>query len=174
MSTNAMIYKKMQDNSVKGIYLHWDGYPSWAGDKLINHYTTEDKVQRLIELGAISVLGNNPEPCELVRRFGFNGTTYPHDDAKAKSDYLPKEWRDMSESERKRLSDDYYRYEGTVAYARDRGEEPEWDTYPSVAELKKTTANQAYEYYWDGEAWYMRQNKVFRKLYQNTCDRLQD
>ena len=164
MSTNAMIYKKMQDGSVKGVYLHWDGYPSWAGDKLLNHYTTEEKVQRLIDLGAISVLGNNPEPCELTKRFGFNGTSYP--DTGKMADFLPKEWRELSEDERKRLKDDYYRYDNTVAYARDRGDKPEWDTYPSFAELKKNTANQAYEYYWDGEAWYMRRNRVFRKLTQ--------
>jgi len=167
MSTNAMIYAKQKDNSVKGIYLHWDGYPEWAGRVLLNDYKDDEKVQKLIALGGLSSLGKNPEASELVERFGFDATCYPA--AGPMASYLPKEWRDMTEAERQKLLDDNGKCENTVAYARDRGEDLEFDEYPTVADFKKTSACQEFEYYWDGESWYMRTNKVFRKLSPKTC-----
>jgi hypothetical protein len=169
MSTNAMIYAKQKDNSVKGVYLHWDGYPGWAGDMLLNNYTDDEKVQKLISLGALSVLGRNPEPSELVKRFGFDATSFPT--AGRMGSYLPEEWCNMTDAEREKLMNDHSKYDGTVAYARDRKEPLEFDEYPTVADFKKTSACQAFEYYWDGKEWYMRTNKVFRKLTQNTCDK---
>lgn len=170
MSTNAMIYAKQADNSVKGIYLHWDGYPGWAGKILLNKYTTDEKVQKLIALGAISSLGENPEPSELIKRFGFDAPMYPTTGPMA--DWIPAEWKKLSKDERQKLQDEHNKGENTVAYTRDRKEPFEQETYLTVAEFKKTTANQAFEYYWDGQTWYMRQNKTFRKLSQKTCDRI--
>lgn len=170
MSTNAMIYAKQKDNSVKGIYLHWDGYPSWAGQILLDNYTTDEKVQKLIALGGLSTLGKNPEPSELIRRFGFDAPSYPTANCK-NADWIPAEWKKMTNAERQALLDDYNKHDGTVAYHRDRQEPIEWDSYPTVAAFKKTSANQVFEYYWDGQAWYMRQTKVFRKLTPATCQK---
>ncbi len=169
MSTNAMIYAKQEDDSVKGVYLHWDGYPGYAGDILLNHYTNDAKVQKLISLGNLSSLGQNPEASELVARFGFNATCYPVEGQMAS--YLSEEWRKLTESERKRLMDDNNRHEHTVAYARDRGDAIEFEIFPTVSALKKTSAERRYEYYWNGRTWYMRKNKVFRKLTQANCDK---
>lgn len=169
MSTHAMIYAKQKDDSVKGVYLHCDGYPDYAGNILLNHYTNDAKVQKLMSLGYLSSLGQNPEASELVARFGFYAPGYPVEGQMAS--FLPEEWRRLTESERKRLMDDNNKCEHTVAYARDRGDAIEFEMFPTVAELKKTSAEQAYEYYWDGHAWYMRKNKVFRKLTQAECDK---
>jgi|694.fasta_scaffold71944_3 hypothetical protein len=57
MSTNSSIAKLQPDGSVKEIYCHWDGHPSSVGKTLMEHYTTEEKVDQLIALGNISVLG---------------------------------------------------------------------------------------------------------------------
>ena len=169
MSTNAMIYAKQGDGSIKGVYLHWDGYPGYAGDVLLHHYNTNDRIQKLIDLGSISSLGENPEPSELIARFGFSGPCYPTDGVMP--DSVPEEWKALTQDERKQLQTEDRKHKNTIAYARDRGEPIEWTTYPTVADLKKTEADYAYEYYWDGNAWFMRRNKVFRRLTQAMCDR---
>lgn len=63
MSTNATI--AMQDgNTIRAIYLHWDGYPDHTGITLEQYYTTEEQVRALIDLGNLSVLQPklNPDP----------------------------------------------------------------------------------------------------------------
>jgi hypothetical protein len=46
----------MTKNGIKSIYCHWDGYPSYVGHVLKNHYSTEEKIQDLLSLGDLSVL----------------------------------------------------------------------------------------------------------------------
>lgn len=58
MSTNAYIGITHSDGSVDYVYLHWDGYDSYAGKKLRENYKTEEQVRELISHGAISVLGD--------------------------------------------------------------------------------------------------------------------
>ena len=58
MTTRSHIGKKLEDGSVKYIYCHWDGYPDYNGKILKEHYTDETKVDALLELGALSILGN--------------------------------------------------------------------------------------------------------------------
>ena len=48
----------------KTIYCHWDGYPSHNGAILLEHYTDEEKVKKLISLGDLSALRPNVEPTE--------------------------------------------------------------------------------------------------------------
>lgn len=57
MATRSHIGKRNLDGSVDYIYCHWDGYPSHNGAILKEHYTTIDKVNELLELGGLSVLG---------------------------------------------------------------------------------------------------------------------
>lgn len=65
MGTRSKIAIKKKDGKVESIYCHWDGYPSYNGKILKEHYNTVDKVQELIDLGSISSLGEfikpNPE-----------------------------------------------------------------------------------------------------------------
>lgn len=57
MATRSHIGRRNLDDSVDYIYCHWDGYPSNNGVILKEHYTTMDKVNQLLELGSLSVLG---------------------------------------------------------------------------------------------------------------------
>jgi hypothetical protein len=61
MGTHAAIVQKVEDG-YKGIYLHWDGYPDYAGKMLDEHYTTNEKVTDLINLGSLSQLEREPNP----------------------------------------------------------------------------------------------------------------
>lgn len=60
MSTRSMIGYKAKDGKVRAIYCHWDGYPENNGRILINHYTEKAEIDRLLDLGDLSVLGEMP------------------------------------------------------------------------------------------------------------------
>jgi hypothetical protein len=57
MSTQAVIGIVNSDGSIKTIYLHQDGYPKHAGRLLFETYRNVDKIQQLMELGDLSILG---------------------------------------------------------------------------------------------------------------------
>jgi hypothetical protein len=57
MATRGTVGIKNADGSITSIYTHWDSYPSHNGKILKEHYTTEDKVRQLMQLGNLSVLG---------------------------------------------------------------------------------------------------------------------
>lgn len=58
------IEKKLVDGTpiVESIYCHWDGYPSYAGEILLENYKDREKVEKLIALGDISSLAEEVEP----------------------------------------------------------------------------------------------------------------
>lgn len=63
MSTHATI--AITDGvRCKAIYLHWDGYLSWAGKMLYSNYNSEELAKMLISLGALSVLKERLAPNE--------------------------------------------------------------------------------------------------------------
>lgn len=55
MGTRAFIAKKTP-SGYKAIYSHSDGYPTYVGRILQQHYTSSSKVDKLIALGDISML----------------------------------------------------------------------------------------------------------------------
>lgn len=58
MATRSMIGILRQDGIVTGIYCHNDGYvDGGVGQMLVEHWDTQDKVEELMKLGQISVLG---------------------------------------------------------------------------------------------------------------------
>ena len=61
MSTNAGIHY-VKGNRLYSICVHYDGKLDYVGKKLHTHYRDEKKVQRLINLGDISILGERVEP----------------------------------------------------------------------------------------------------------------
>ena len=61
MSTRSIIAMKV-DGGYRGIYCHFDGYPSGVGKTLLDHYTDAKKVEALIALGDISSLGGRVGP----------------------------------------------------------------------------------------------------------------
>lgn len=60
MATSATIILKTKEGNYKSIYLHNDGYPQGAGYILKNYYQDYNKVEKLISLGNISSLGQEP------------------------------------------------------------------------------------------------------------------
>ncbi|MCK5612701.1 hypothetical protein KAR91_63095 [Candidatus Pacearchaeota archaeon] len=56
MGTRSLILLA-NDEGYKGIYCHWDGYPDHNGEILKNNYFTYAKMEKLIKLGGISILG---------------------------------------------------------------------------------------------------------------------
>ena len=57
MATRSHIGVRNTDGTVDYIYCHWDGYPEHNGKILIDHYADMDKVNALMKLGNISILG---------------------------------------------------------------------------------------------------------------------
>ena len=106
MSTRSMIAIKNEDGTYTGIYCQSDGYISNNGMILNKYYNDRDKVQRLIDLGAISFLGQQPEPDENIKKYGFIMDN--------------KEFHQLSGAEQSRIIENTI---GTQAYHRDRGEE---------------------------------------------------
>lgn len=69
MSTNSFIGTLRPTGYVKGIYCHWDGYPEYAGTILNYHYKSLNKIEKLLSLGNISILGENVYPLEEGHTF---------------------------------------------------------------------------------------------------------
>jgi hypothetical protein len=81
MSTRSRIAIEKQDGTVESIYCHFDGYISHNGEILQNHYSTREKMEKLIELGDISSLENTPEETVAYHRDrgeDLNITSYPN------------------------------------------------------------------------------------------------
>lgn len=62
MATNSMILKREADGTMRGIYCHYDGDLGHVGRILFNHYKDPAKVDRLIDLGYIEMLGEEVSP----------------------------------------------------------------------------------------------------------------
>lgn len=65
MATRSNIAIVNQDKSISSIYCHWDGYPEYVGKLLLNHYTTSDIVNELLNLGNLSNLDKNVNPTDI-------------------------------------------------------------------------------------------------------------
>lgn len=73
MSTRAHIVKKLENGKYIGIYHHSDGYPSWLGKLLAEHYTDEEQLDKLLALGDLSCAGSLPEDDPNLWKFGLSG-----------------------------------------------------------------------------------------------------
>jgi hypothetical protein len=71
MATNCLIARENRDGSFDAIYVHF-GHPGYVGGMLTRHYADGAKIARLLELGALSQLGE-----EIGRKQSFN---QPHPD----------------------------------------------------------------------------------------------
>lgn len=117
MGTRSTISAKMSDGQIKTIYCHWDGYLENNGEILFDYYSTQDKIEKLVNLGDISALGNSTDCPE--------GHSY---------------------------EDPIEGY--TIAYCRERGDEFRILEFQDREEIIEN-AIQAFNYYWDGEKWYV-------------------
>lgn len=68
MSTRCVIGKLNADKSVTSIYCHHDGYPSWAGKQLLDHYNTEETINPLLALGDTSAVYEDLMKCQPYAR----------------------------------------------------------------------------------------------------------
>lgn len=59
MSTRSGIGFKDKSGKITGIYCHLDGYPSYVGRMLSEHYSKVTKVKSLMKLGDLSFLDKN-------------------------------------------------------------------------------------------------------------------
>jgi hypothetical protein len=67
MATRSTIAIELPSGKIKSVYCHWDGYLSYNGRLLQEHYNTADKVKKLISKGAISSLAP-----EIGRKHAFS------------------------------------------------------------------------------------------------------
>lgn len=67
MSTHAFIASEQPNGTIRAIYLHSDGYVQHAGQTLVRHYMDPAKINALLDLGDLSVLG-----AELGEKHDFN------------------------------------------------------------------------------------------------------
>ena len=57
MATRSYIGVKNPDQTVSYIYCHFDGYPEHNGAILIEYYASMERVNELMKLGDLSILG---------------------------------------------------------------------------------------------------------------------
>ena len=126
MSTRSTIGIKLEDGSVKAIYCHWDGYPKHQRP-LLKHYNTKEKVEELIALGSLSILGE-----EIGVKHPFDAVIKKDDDVTEKLDAYTALYGKMCK-----------------CYHRDRGED--WEdvkpvTFSNTRKWKSDMRNSSCEY----------------------------
>lgn len=62
MGTRSYICMEIEDNRYKTIYCHFDGYLEYNGAMLVKYYNDRATVEKLLELGDLSVLNKRLEP----------------------------------------------------------------------------------------------------------------
>lgn len=77
MATRSTIAIEKSNGQVEQVYCHWDGYLDNNGEILRNHYTDPAKLQRLIDLGDLSCLGEDiGEKHQFADAAMYNGCTF--------------------------------------------------------------------------------------------------
>lgn len=62
MSTQSLIAKQNYDGTYRAIYCHMDGYLTYNGAMLLDHYNTPEMVNKLLDLGDLSFLAPKLDP----------------------------------------------------------------------------------------------------------------
>jgi len=129
VSTNSSITVK-QGKIYKNIYCHWDGYPSYNGKMLLQHYNSQEGADSLVDNGNISTL---KESVACPEGHSFETPADKH----------------------------------TVFYGRDRGEEnQEAKVFDNFKEAIISNS-QEYDYYWDGEKWWVDNKILTQEIINN-------
>ena len=134
MSTRCYIAKRIAPGKYKTIYCHSDGYPEGVGRTLLDYYNCPEKIDKLLELGDISILDKWLKPCPTLPH-GFGGQLL-----KNGTGYISN------------------RQEGvTLAYERDRGESGRGAQIYTLKELD--SGGMEYVYVFSNGVW-----KYFKRL----------
>lgn len=141
MGTRSTIAIRNTNNTVTGIYCHWDGYLEHNGRILNQHYSTEEQVRELIALGNLSQLG------EQI------GDKHPFSRHEVKPDEVYEEEKYMG---------------WCTAYERDRGEKGQQAVTRATWEIFRYNNGQEYNYIFEpkDQRWYVNQddNAFFESL----------
>jgi hypothetical protein len=62
MSTRSFIAKQIGEDKYRTIYCHSDGYLTYNGAMLLDHYNTPEMVDKLLDLGDVSYIAEKLEP----------------------------------------------------------------------------------------------------------------
>lgn len=89
MGTRSNIGIVNLDNSIDAIYCHWNGFLSYNGKILLQHYTSTDIVNQLMDLGDLSSLNEKLYPDD----------SKPHTFQNAQDDVCVAYGRERSESD---------------------------------------------------------------------------
>lgn len=89
MGTRSNIGIVNLDNSIDAIYCHWDGFLSYNGKILLQHYTSTDIVNQLMDLGDLSSLNEKL----------YSDDSKPHTFQNAQDDVCVAYGRERSESD---------------------------------------------------------------------------
>lgn len=127
MATRSTIAIELPNGKIKAVYCHWDGYLSYNGKILQKHYTTADKVLKLVSKGAISSLG------EVI------GRKHPFDQFSINKD-------DPDYAKKLAAIDKAQKSNYTKFYARDRGEKLQVNTYKDFDDYADNLDGQEYDY----------------------------
>jgi len=73
MATRGTIGVLNGDDSVTSIYVHYDSYPAGVGATLADHYTDPTKIDNLMALGDLSVLGDTIGTQKQFKTWELNG-----------------------------------------------------------------------------------------------------
>ena len=60
MATRSRIGLRLDDGRIKSVYCRWDSYLDGVGAILKEHYTNTQQIEKLLNLGDISSLGEKP------------------------------------------------------------------------------------------------------------------
>ena len=85
MSTRSSIAILTEDNKIKSIYCHSDGYPEYMGVTLKKHYNNADKAQKIIAQNDCSFLDETIETSQFYN-------TWRNENTKALVWNSKKEW----------------------------------------------------------------------------------
>lgn len=94
MSTRSLIAKKIGEDKYLTIYCHSDGYLTYNGALLLDHYNLTDQVDKLLALGDISYLAERLEPDpSLPHSFDYDkrqeGVTLATAETEVKKEHKP-------------------------------------------------------------------------------------
>lgn len=132
MATRSRIGIAREDGKIESIYCHWDGYPTGNGKILLEHYQDEEKVNELIGLGDLSILGP-----EIGEQHSFDERMTSQSSEEYRNKVAP--W--------------------CCAYGRDRGEN---DTGPEISNNKQEFIDLTYQsdgeysYLFENGEWFVR------------------
>ena len=72
MSTRSLICMQIDDDKYKTIYCHSDGYLTYNGAMLLDHYSNKEKLEKLLNLGDISCLNEKVDPDPTLPPHSFD------------------------------------------------------------------------------------------------------